>query len=207
MMLDHLVLATPDLSATSHWLAKMTGADPVPGGRHEAQGTRNLLWGLGTSSYLELIAPDGGVPTAGRRPFGLDERVAPGLASWCCRAELEAVADAAREVDLRVRGPVAMARRTDDDRLIRWRCLFVSEPAPQSNSVLPFFIEWGDTPHPCSSLPAGLRLERFALEHPDTQRVRVVLTALGLADVEVEHRPIARLRAVVAGPAGAVDLP
>ena len=39
--LDHLVLATPDLSATVAGLAEAVGVRAAPGGRHPGRGTRN----------------------------------------------------------------------------------------------------------------------------------------------------------------------
>ena len=46
--------------------------------------------------------------------------------------------------------------------------------------LVPFFIDWGDTVHPCEALPdRGIRLARLRAHHPDTDAVRADLAALG----------------------------
>ena len=50
-------------------------------------------------------------------------------------------------------------------------------PAPL---VLPFFIEWGASPHPASGAPDGLTLGRYVLLTPVPWAVRELLEELGL---------------------------
>ncbi|MFF4714305.1 VOC family protein [Streptomyces eurythermus] len=46
-LLDHLVLATPDLGTTVADFTRRTGVTPVPDGAHPGPGTRNHPVGLG----------------------------------------------------------------------------------------------------------------------------------------------------------------
>ena len=56
--LDHLVYAVPDLDVATREITAATGVAPTEGGRHLRRGTRNVLVGLGETSYLEIIGRD-----------------------------------------------------------------------------------------------------------------------------------------------------
>jgi len=50
-VLDHIVLAVPDLAEGAAGFARLTGVRPVRGGRHADLGTANFLVGLGVGAY------------------------------------------------------------------------------------------------------------------------------------------------------------
>ena len=49
-----------------------------------------------------------------------------------------------------------------------------------ANGLVPFFIDWGDTPHPAKSAAAGATLISLRAEHPDPENVQRMLGGLGL---------------------------
>ena len=73
------------------------------------------------------------------------------------------------------------------------------------NGIVPFFIDWGQSPHPSHTAPQGAALVALSAEHPDDERARRALRLLGL-DVPVTHGPHASLIAVVEGLRGRVEL-
>lgn len=207
-MLDHLVYATPDLASTVADLAAR-GIVTVPGGPHVGLGTRNHLAGLGGGAYLEVIGPDPEQPApAGHRPFAIDDLAAPALVAWCARpgrplGDVRADAVAAG-YDPGEAGD--MSRRRPDGVLLAWRLTLPAVRPGGGPAVLPFLIDWLDSPHPTASLADGLWLESFVVAHPNPQRVRAQLAALGERDtVEVVEGPAA-LRASIRTPAGPVTL-
>ena len=205
-MIDHLVLATPDLEATVDWLAGRLGVRPAAGGRHPGLGTRDALLGLGGGAYLEVIGvdPDAPGPPERRRPFGLDGIGAPRLAAWAAGVDdIDGRVAAARAAGYDP-GPVQpMSRRLPDGGELHWR---LSPPGADPVEVVPFLIEWaGGARHPSTTAPAGCRLVSFTAGHPAPETVADMLVALALPmSVSVADAP--ELVAVVEGPGGTVEL-
>jgi len=203
--LDHLVYATPDLAGTVAEFRAATGLDPEPGGRHVGRGTRNLLVGLGPSSYLEIIGPDVDLPPepGQQMPFGIADLDRPRLITWAVHPvniESAVAASAAAGADL---GAIAaMGRDRPDGVRLSWR-LATTYPLP-FGGVTPFLIDWGTSPHPASAdLPAG-RLLSLRGTHPDPAGVTSVLDAIQV------HLPVvlgpAALVAEIDTPSGTVEL-
>ena len=73
------------------------------------------------------------------------------------------------------------------------------------SGIVPFFIDWGQSPHPSRSAPQGAVLVALSAEHPDEDRIQRALGALGL-ELPVTHGPRARLIAIIDCPRGRVEL-
>lgn len=202
-VIDHLVYAVTDLAAGSASVAGWLGVAPAPGGQHVGRGTRNELLGLGGGSYLEIIGPDPAQPAPAQpRPFAVDDLTGPRLVTWAARTtDLDAAIDAARAAGHDAGSAQAMQRARPDGVLLSWR---LTNPSP--DGVLPFLIDWGDTPHPAVSAPIGVTLDALELTHPAPERVRAVLEAWGLHQVTVIAGPAATVRAELTGPNGRLVL-
>jgi hypothetical protein len=183
--IDHVVLAVPDLAAASTRFAALSGIVPLPGGRHLGLGTANRLVGLGAGRYLEIVGPDPASPNPQRpRPFGIDGLTQPHLVTWArATGEIDNAVARARHAGYDPGAPRAMSRRTPDGALLSWRLTLAADG--MDTGVVPFLIEWGNTPHP--SAQAGLPtldVESFDVVAADLERVRSATMALGL-DVPV----------------------
>ncbi len=212
-MIDHLVLATPNVRATAERVAHDWGIHLTPGGSHEGAGTRNELTGLGGRTYLEVVGPDddqpepGGHPTAGPRPFGIDDLTEARLVAWCVRParRLDDVATAVAAFGVDLGGVAAMSRRRPDGVLLEWRLTFPLLGEPH-RGTLPFLIDWADSPHPATTLPHECTLVSLCVTHPNPQLVRAVIAEVGdLWLVEVSEG-CASLAATVRTPNGVVTL-
>jgi hypothetical protein len=187
---DHLVYAAPDLDAACALLEQRLGVRASPGGQHLGRGTRNALIAIGAASYFEIIAPDPAQP-APKEPrwLGIDALNEPRLVAWAAHGRdlTQFVADVAR-LGAHL-GAVSDGRRERSDGVVlTWQ---VTNPnASLGDVVIPFFIDWGASPHPSATAIGGPRLVSLSGEHPEPTRVRGVLGALDIdLPIAVGSRP------------------
>jgi len=198
------VWAAPDLAAGVDEFRRLTGVRPAAGGSHTGRGTANQLVALGGASYLEIIGPDPGQAEPEQpRPFGIDTLTGPRMVTWCVRpADLDATVAAAiaRGYDP---GPVAgMSRRRPDGIVLSWR---LTPPAPEGGGLVPFLIDWRDSPHPTEGDLPRVTLRDFHAEHPAPEAIRTRLAALDL-DLAVRLGPVPKLVLTLDGRDGPVEL-
>lgn len=200
-VIDHLLYGAPELEAGMDEIERRLGARPAAGGRHPAYGTHNALISLGPTCYLEVIAPDPGLPAPARGiGFGLEGLTEPRLVSWALRhPEIDAAAERAGL------GAVETgSRERDDGTVLRWR---LTDPyAERTDGVVPFLIDWGETPHPAASAPDGGRLVGLDIEHPAPDEVRRALETLGCGDATVRRADLPRLVAAIRTANATVEL-
>ena len=203
--LDHLVYATPDLSLGIETVDKLLGVRATPGGQHPGLGTRNALVALGPSSYLEIIGPDPDQPKpAGRRRFGIDELEAPRIVRWVAKGtELEKIKAAAAGRGVLLGSVIPGSRRRPDGVLLSWQ--YTDPNTVVADGLVPFFIDWGTSPHPSATAARGASLVQVRGEHPDAERVQRLLDALGL-DLRVQKGSSPAIVATIDSPRGRVEL-
>jgi hypothetical protein len=203
--LDHLVYATPDLSLGIDTIDKLLGVKATPGGQHPGLGTRNALVALGPSSYLEIIGPDPEQPKpAGRRRFGIDELTSPRVVRWVVKGtELEKLVAAAADRGVKLGPVIPGSRRRPDDVVLSWR--YTDPNTELADGLVPFFIDWGTSPHPSATAARGATLVQVRAEHPDAERTQQMLDALGL-DLEVRKGSVPAIIATIDSPRGRIEL-
>jgi hypothetical protein len=177
---DHIVYAAPDLDAACAEIERRLGVAPSSGGQHIGRGTRNALVAIGPRSYLEIIAPDPGQPSPnGPRWFGIDSIDAPRLVAWAASATNlpQLVADAARR-GVHLGSVMSGNRKRADGVALNWE---VTDPTTVlADGIVPFFIDWKTSPHPATSATVGPTMVELRGRHPNPQRVREILDALGV---------------------------
>ncbi|MEL6893716.1 MAG: VOC family protein [Actinomycetota bacterium] len=212
--IDHLVLVVPDLELAIDEVERDLGIRPEVGGRHDGMGTWNALLALDREDlpacYLELIAADPTQPDpTGPRPFGIDDDDRRRLVTFAARPNADESIDGLVTV-LRTHGhdpgdPVPMARTTPTGGELRWRLTF---PTMAAGGVVPFLIDWGDTPNPATTIGTSASLTRFDATVP--AEVSDLLGALALPGLDTAARSAPGqgpgLTAELRGPSGTITL-
>jgi len=70
-----------------------------------------------------------------------------------------------------------MSRRRPDGVVLEWS-LTVAARTTESSSVLPFFIDWGHSPHPSNDLPVAGLLIDLEIFHPEPRSIDLMLSAV-----------------------------
>ena len=184
-LLDHIVIAGPDLQELVDWFHELTGVTAAPGGAHPT-GTANALVALTVGGrprphYLELIGPD--PEREGEelpKTFNIHRLKKPTVITYAAHPEgIDQVAERARARGVDLGAVQDLSRRTPDGTELQWQ---LTQPPLPRNYGLPFLIDWGTTPHPgLNELPAIelLSFERIEVKPEPLQKATA---ALGLGD-------------------------
>lgn len=209
-VLDHVVLAGPDLTEAIDAVEDLTGVRAAAGGSHPS-GTANALiaftvGGQRLPHYLEVIGPDpeGATPAAQISTFGIADRTEPGVATFAIHPEdFEGVAARAAKAGVGLGEIRPLSRRTPSGELLQWR-LTRGEGRDPDPSV-PFLIDWGTTAQPGLGAIPTLELLGLRIEHPYPSALAHKYEVLGL-EVEIVPADRVAIVAIVAGPSGPVEL-
>jgi len=202
---DHLVYAVPDLDQGIEILAELLGVRAARGGSHPGLGTHNALLSLGPSCYLEIIAPDPAQP-APRLPrwLGVDDARTPRFTTWAATSSnLVTSLERARLGGVTLGSVRTGSRVRADGVFLQWQLTDAQQLV--GDGIVPFLIDWGDSPHPASAAPTGATLQEWRAEHPDPPRIMAMLHALEI-DMPIDRHPMPRLIAVIDTPKGQVTL-
>ncbi|MFK7732260.1 MAG: VOC family protein [Pseudomonadales bacterium] len=207
---DHLIFATPQLQEGVDYLQSLLGLRAISGGAHPGLGTCNALIALGQNCYLEVIGPNPEQKNFdGERPFGIDALEGCGqLAGWAARrAGLASFRNIVNPEVVVVSDVIPLSRQTPEGELLEWQLSFLSNISASMLSVLPFFIDWGDTPHPSTQCVGQAQLKCLEIEYPQAANIMPVIDTLELeVTVTVTTASKPGLRAVIECPKGDIEL-
>lgn len=176
---DHIVYGVPDLQVATNQFSGILGIVPAPGGKHPLLGTENTLFSLGGRQYFEILGPSRG--TAELQPFAaaLAKKSRPDILTFAVESNnLEEVVRVAGEMGFETSGITDGARRTPDGKVLNYRSvLIISE---EFGGLLPFFIDWGESPHPGVTSTKGARLVEVNVLHPKVEQLARIYKRLGI---------------------------
>jgi hypothetical protein len=200
---DHLVYATTDLDRTLADLEDRLGLAATPGGRHPGRGTRNALIALGPHCYLEVIGPDPQQPPPTHH-YWIGNLSGSRLVTWAAKGHaLEHMVTEAVGRGVRLGAVVPGGRQRPDGVQLHWHA---TDPATiVADGLVPFFIDWGASPHPATDAAQGCQLTALRAEHPDAEGTRRALAALGM-ELPVAPGPKPTLIAMLECPRGQTEL-
>lgn len=193
--IDHIVIGARTLDDGARYIEETLGVKPSKGGAHPGLGTHNMLLGLGSGCYLEIIAPDPGQPEpAHPRLFDLDDaglrtmlEAEPRLIAYV--ANTPALDAVVARLGPSQSGQVRAMTRGD----LSWRMAFPPQRQDMDN-LIPPLIQWDSERAAKRIKDSGWRLTSLEAEHPDTQALHGALNARGLTDaVKIRMSPQRRL--------------
>ncbi|NND72583.1 MAG: VOC family protein [Rhodothermales bacterium] len=177
--IDHIVLLARDLQEGSDYIQSRLGIIPAEGGKHPDWGTHNALVSIGPSTYLEIIAPDpeADTPKNGRL-FEEHLRDQPYIVTWAMRTgDIENVHTRAVSAGIPIGRTESGVRKVDHGPALKWT---LTDPhALPFDGIVPFLIDWGETPHPAATSPVAGRLRDLMLFHPTPATATQALDVLG----------------------------
>jgi len=208
-VLDHFMLATPDLATTAAEVQQRTRVRLTLDGRHPEQGTCKLLLRLGAGCGLELIGPDSGCDATGNLGEQLGRLPGPAVLMFGMRAsDIEDASARATTLGLwadtsncsRRTGPIVMSRLLPAGALTRWRLLLLGGNAHEP--AMPFFIQWESAPSIGSA--HGRTLAKFWVDHPQSCGLAELYAALSVAQEVSVWPEVPSLELPLNAPRGAV---
>jgi hypothetical protein len=178
--IDHLLVGVADLDEGVKELTAALGVAPVFGGKHP-RGTQNALLSLGDRTYLELIALQPGARVPGMEK--LAELTRPTPIGWAVSArDAASLRSSLTAAGFALQDPQAGSRITPAGAKLEWRTLGLASEIPGA----PFFIVWGKgTPHPSTTSPTGCALTGLRIATPEDEKLRKLVTTLGVNAVVV----------------------
>ena len=183
-MIDHILLLVSDLEAYQTQFQEVTQVAPTYGGVHPSARASNALIDMGNGTYLELIGPalDG---TEGPLTLTLRKLEEPRLSWFAMRSEdLQQDVERLESAGFEHSGIQEIEFESEIRNKIRYSAVVAINH--DWGDQMPFFINWGDTPHPTTTSNGGLTLTSFTVYHPDAESLAQVYDQLDV-DVVVEH--------------------
>ncbi|MEM1410591.1 MAG: VOC family protein [Pseudomonadota bacterium] len=205
--IDHFLVIGRNLDETCELIHEKTGVAPVFGGQHSSGLSHNAIAGLGEDCYLEILTPLPGIESGAPWIERCLQDESPSLYTFCMRSPLplQELADRARDQGYPCRGPNPWSRAQASGGLLEWDMLVPEASAEQP--LVPFFIDWRDTPHPSTTAPQGLSLESFTVEAVDPEGLNRAYDAFAIEGIDVQPSKVDALHITMATPRGEVTLP
>lgn len=183
-VIDHVVLAAPNLEDAMADFEKMTGVGPKVAATIKGLGIKSARVSFNDASYIEIIAPDQNEPG----PIGnllksrkLKELTPFHYAIRSSRAEQ-------LKVEVKQFGYVpdhiTMFGAKKDGTPRKWELLYLY--GHKLGGICPFFINWSNTDHPCSKLPVVGKLKKFTIRAPRDDPVHALLEHVNVQGINIE---------------------
>ena len=152
---------------------------------------------------MEVIAPDMAQDLKGNLGSQLTTLPGPVLYTFAVSCpDIDATQSRLEAIGMQMPPPITMSRELASGQELVWRVARIG--GHSFGPLIPFLIDWGNSPHPSESLPSECKLEDFWISHSNSMELNNVMQAIG---VSIECREgAAALHATLRTPAGLISL-
>jgi hypothetical protein len=176
-VLDHIVLAAPDLQEAMKEFENMTGIKPSIVGSLRGLGTKSARVGLDNNAYIEIIAPDpkNSGPIGAALASELEEGT---LVPYHYALRSSEVSDMKDDYVPNELGwqpdHISMFGANADGTPKKWEMLYMYGHG--LGGCVPFYIDWGECNHPTASIPEVGALKSFVVRAPAGHKIHDLLS-------------------------------
>lgn len=203
--IDHLVYAVNNLEKGVEEMETLLGVRASVGGRHPKFGTKNCLISLGPECFLEIIGPDpDNTDVTDIQIFGMNQLKSSQLKTWAAKeSDLKGRMEKLEAIGVDFGGILPGQREKPDGQILSWH---LSNPFLMLHGgIIPFLIDWGNTPNPGQTATQGCTLLDLQIEHPTPSIIQPIFQALDL-EIEILQATKVSLIATILSPKGEVQL-
>ena len=178
-VLDHIVLAAPDLQEAMKEFENMTGIKPSIVGSLRGLGTKSARVGLDNNAYIEIIAPDpkNSGPIGAALASELEEGT---LVPYHFAIRSSEVSDMKDDYVPNELGwqpdHISMFGAGPDGQPKKWEMLYMY--GHKIGGCVPFYIDWGQCDHPTASIPEVGALKSLIVQAPAGHKVHDLLESV-----------------------------
>lgn len=183
-VIDHIVLAAPDLEEAMEQFEKMTGIGAKIAGSINGLGIKCARISFNDSSYIEIIAPDpkqSGPIGQLLKSKGIKELTPFHFAIRSSRAEQ--LKEEVKKLGY-IPDHITMFAGQKDGTPKKWEMLYLY--GHKIGGICPYFINWANSDHPCSTLPVVGKLKKFTIRAPEDDPVHKLFAHVNVKGFNVE---------------------
>jgi Glyoxalase-like domain len=183
-LIDHIVLAAPDLEEAMEQFEEMAGIGAKVFGAINGIGIRCARISFNDTSYLEIIAPDPKQPgPIGQliKAKGIKDMTPFAFAIRSSRTEQ--LKDEVVQFKY-VPDHISMFGGKKDGTARKWEMLHLY--GHQLGGICPYFVHWDTTDHPCATLPVVGKLKKFTIRAPSDDPIHQLLAHVKVRDIHIE---------------------
>jgi len=184
-VLDHVVLAAPELEPAMIEFQEKTGIEPRISGAIKGLGIKTARVSFEGDSFLEIIAPD---PEKGG-PIGTLLRASglTGLKPFHWAIRNSKTGDLTGDFKKLGYTPdcISMFGAREDGTPRKWEMLYLY--GHSLKGLCPFFINWDNSDHPCESMPIVGDLMHVKVTAPADDKIHKLIAETGSSGFELEE--------------------
>jgi hypothetical protein len=184
-VLDHIVLAAPDLEKAIQKFEELTGIMPTHVGPLQGLGAKTAHVGLDNNRYIEILAPDDEDPG----PLGEElKKLQDGSLTpyhYAIRSSEVSRLIEGYVYDVLGWDPdhIAMVQALPNNSLRQWDLLTMY--GHDMGGAAPYYVKWNDhARHPTACIPLNATLTSFKVRVPKGHDVHKLITGVGGLDIE-----------------------